>query len=316
MHDSIFPNKVAEGTGEGNIFKGVATFNEQRDVPLVEAGDGIACQYQALLSYAAMAGLRGEEKLKTSCLQQAEQLKAYFNTAWGVHETDLYNRGYTVAGKSTTGWGKENSWFMPLKEIVDINSDRTGKYLDFIDTRLESKEDIPDNIEALSYIPELFFKYHRNEQGWKWLKHIISSVNQVHSSSKLTGKNGDYPEVSYLIVSNIIEDMMGILPEAAQGKILSLSRLPNEIGTLRVENLKIGTKMLALEHEKQQTSSLAYRNGKGRLLWEAGFPGIYKQLYINGVKVSASQREVMGVTYSFTRLELVPGEEKQVSVHP
>ena len=48
LHDIRKPNGVAEGDGSGDIFKGSATFNEEWDIPLVEAGDGIACQYRAL----------------------------------------------------------------------------------------------------------------------------------------------------------------------------------------------------------------------------------------------------------------------------
>jgi len=40
-----------EGDGSGDIFRGSATYNEiESDSPLIESGDGIACQYQALLS--------------------------------------------------------------------------------------------------------------------------------------------------------------------------------------------------------------------------------------------------------------------------
>lgn len=53
LHDNRRPNGIAEGTGTGDIFKGSATYNEvHSDNPLVEAGDGIACQYRAHLAFA------------------------------------------------------------------------------------------------------------------------------------------------------------------------------------------------------------------------------------------------------------------------
>jgi hypothetical protein len=70
LHDTRIPNGVAEGDGSGDIFRGTATYNEIRS-PLIEAGDGIACEYQALLSYARLLAARGE----------TEQAKAFGDKA-------------------------------------------------------------------------------------------------------------------------------------------------------------------------------------------------------------------------------------------
>lgn len=316
LHDSKLPNKVAEGTGEGNIFKGTATFNEQHDVPLIEAGDGIACQYQALLSYARMAELKGDKKATKEFTQKAADLKSYFNTDWGIQNTDTYNRGYSPEGKPVSGWGKENSWFMPMKYITDANSERTHKYLDFINERLESKDDIPENIEALSYIPETFFQYHRNEEGWKWMKHIMNNINTVHSQSNLTGNNGNYPEVSYVLIANTVENLAGIIPDAATNKIQTISHLPQEVEFLQVKNVSFKNKFISVNHKGIHTTSITYNQGTENLKWEAGFAGEYKNLYVDGKKKICKQRNDNGKVCSFLQLELKPGESKTVSVNP
>jgi hypothetical protein len=316
LHDNKFPNGIAEGSGEGNIFKGVATFNEQKDIPLIEAGDGIACQYQACLSYSKMAGLRGEKDIEKKFIQKAEELKTYFNTDWGVKDTDTYNRGYSSERKPVAGWGKENSWFMPMKELLNADSERTGKYLDFIAERMASGDDIPVNIEAISYIPEVFFKYNRNKEGWKWMKHIIATVNEKHAESELTGNNGNYPEVSFVLISNVVEDLAGILPDAADNKISTVSHLPEEIETLEIKNIIFAGRKVSVLHVKNETTHIVYTEGAGKLLWDVGFPGIYEYLFVEGEKIKCSQRNDKGTVYSFCQLELMPEEQKRISVHP
>lgn len=314
LHDSHMPNGVAEGTGTGSIFKGTATFNEQRDHPFIEAGDGIASQYRAFWAYGKMAEVRNETKLSSEFLQKAKDLKSYFNTDWGTTDTDTYNRGYTTDKTAYSGWGKENSWFMPMKGITKADSDRTQNYLGFIDERLESKDDIPDNIEAISYVPEVFFQYHKNEIGWKWMKYILSKIDQTHIQSNLTGNNGNYPEVSYVLISNVIENLLGVQPDAANNGIATLSHLPSEINNLAIANINIGAAVLSVAHTRQEQTKLAYKTGKNSLIWEARFPGSFEYLYINDEKQPCLKGEEFGQKYSYVTVTLKPGEEVMVTV--
>ena len=153
-----------------------------------------------------------------------------------------------------------------MKGLLDTKSTRTEQYLDFIDERLESKDDIPDNIEAISYIPEVFFLHHRNETAWKWMKHIISKIDQTHVQSKLTGNNGNYPEVSYVLISNIVENLIGIIPNVPENKIATLSHLPNEIIHLKVDNIPFGENFVSLEHEGLNSTTLT-NHGNTTLTW-------------------------------------------------
>ena len=312
LHDTKMPNGVAEGSS-GGIFQGVATYNEQHGSPLIEAGDEIACQYKAFWAYAKMAGLRGEKELSAQFSQKASDLKLLFNNEWGVKNTDLYNRGYSFNQEPIDGWGKENSWFMPMKGITDMASDRTQKYLDFIDERLESKDGIPANIEAISYIPELFFQYHQNKRGWKWMKYIMSHINQEHAASALTGKNGNYPEVSFVLLSNVVEGLLGVVPDAANNGVATISNLTGEVQNLCVENIKIGNSTINVEHGLNHSSRVYYREGKGKLHWKAGFIGHYTHLFVDGVKKACLQGVDFGQEYSYLVVELSPETEVTIT---
>lgn len=311
FHDKIIPNGIAEGTGKG-IFQGVSTYNEKKDLPLIESGDGIASQYRAYLAFSEMAKYKGLNKLYKKYQKKATDLKDYFNNEWGIKNTQNYNRGYLTNGKPIDGWGKENSWFIPMKGISEGGSERNLSYLNFINEKLESKDDIPDNIEAISYIPETYFLHHKNELGWKWMKHIMNNLKQDHSYKSATGRNGDYPEVSYVLIRNVIEDLLGVKPNAHDNSISTFSHLPNGISDLEVKHIKIGTSLVSVMHEGTSKSKLHYEEGEQNLTWIVKFAGDHKYINIDGKKKQSSKGIDNGQVYSYYQLKLKVGNEVTV----
>lgn len=315
LHDTQLPNGVAEGTGKG-IFQGAASYNEQRDAPLIESGDGIASQYKALEAYAQMAKARNEISVSEEYAKKAEALKTYFNEDWGIQNTQMFNRGFLANGSPVHGWGKENSWFMPMKGITEGGSERTLAYLDYIQERLDSKDDIPDNVEALSYLPETFFLHHQNERGWQWMDHIMKNLKQDHTYESATGKNGDYPEVSYVLVSNMIEDLMGLAPNAPENMLSTFSHLPEAIQMLEAKNIQIGKSNLSIKHEAEHTTHLTFQNGARPLVWQASFSGKHDVVYVNGVETTSQKGISNGIAYSFCLVDLKKGDSVKVSINP
>ena len=307
LHDTRMPNGIAEGSGTGSIFQGTATYNEQRDTVLLEAGDGLAAQYRAYTAFAELAQARGELGLAAEYREKAAELYLYFNQDWGIQNTLSYNRGYATNLQPVQGWGKENSWFLAMKGILDPESPRTENYLDFIQERLESKDDIPDNIEALSYIPEVFFQYHQDERAWQWIQHIISRIDQEHVQAKLSGKNGNYPEVSYVLVSNLVRDMMGIQPNAKTGMLRTLSHLPKGLDYLKTEDIPIGTARFSIEHQGKTSTTIHYRSGAQTFKWRAQFEGVLEALFVNGEQQKAEPLLIFGKKITSIELSLEPG---------
>jgi hypothetical protein len=227
LHDTRIPNGVAEGDGSGDIFRGSATYNEIRS-PLIEAGDGIACQYQALLAYARLLAARGENEPSKVFEAKAEKLKAFFNTQWGVKKgAEPYVRGYDVRGQILTDFGLENSWFMPMKFITEP-SPKTDAYLDFIAQALDSKGK-PGNLEAISYLPGVFFPYNRAEDAWKWLEYIIDAPDR------------EYPEISYTLIGHVVEGLLGVEPNALESSFATVPRLPRAVADAGVQNIPLGS---------------------------------------------------------------------------
>jgi len=303
LHDTRIPNGVAEGDGSGDIFRGSATYNEIRS-PLLEAGDGIACQYQALLAYAGLLGARGEKEEATAFGKRAEQLRSLFNTQWGVKKgIEAYVRGYDAQHQAVTDFGRENSWFMPMK-FITAPCAKTDAYLDFIARAVDSATDRPANLEAISYLPGVFFPYNRVEDGWKWMEYIIDQPNR------------EYPEISYTLILHVVEGLLGVEPNAPHNAFLTVPRLPREVARAGVRNVPLGHHYFDVAHEGASKSVVVHKSGPGPLKWQACFYGDHATLTVNGKKKTATTSLIHGVRASCVTVELAPGQSATVEVRP
>ncbi|MET9089737.1 hypothetical protein ABZX77_49160 [Streptomyces sp. NPDC004237] len=314
LHDSAVPNgkvKVAEGTGKG-IFSGAASYNEQDGDGLAEAGDGIASEYQAYLAMAVLARGKGDTTLAKKYDRKAADLKAYFNDTWsGTGSGAAMVRAYTLAGTPVTGWGKENSVFMPMKQII-APGPRNDAYLDYIQAQ-ELGPDGSPNIESTTYLPDMFFRNNRADTAWWWMKKIYGEREQQHVNSR-QGPDGDYPEVSFTLVSQTVEGLMGITPNAADHQVTTQSRLPSGMKWLQVADVPIGTGTVSVRHDGATKTTLTNNSPHGAYTWEARFPGAHQKLTVNGVPQPARTKSVNGVTYTYATPTVRAGTTTVVQV--
>jgi hypothetical protein len=299
LHDVRIPNGVAEGDGSGDIFRGCATYNEIRS-PLIEAGDGIACEYQAFLAQAKLLDAQGRTAQAAEWDKKAEDLRMFFNRKWGVREGAAnYVRGYDVQGGVLTDFGRENSWFMPMKFVTEP-SPKTEAYLDYIARQVDSPEGRPPNLEAISYLPGVFFPYNRAEEGWKWLEYIIDQPNR------------EYPEISFTLIGHVVEGLLGFEPNAPKEAFSTVARLPGAVSRLGVRSIPLGNHRLDVVHEGNVRSMAVHASGAGIIRWEARFYGDYQFLFVNGKQHAATPLKIHGVRASSVTVPLSPGERATV----
>ncbi|MFI5771214.1 hypothetical protein ACIA74_22225 [Streptomyces sp. NPDC051658] len=311
LHDANKPNGVAEGTGNG-IFAGAASYNEVGEEHLAESGDSIGSQYQAYRAMSDLAAAKGDKTLSKEFQQRADSLKAYFNDTWsGSGSGAAMVRGYTTDGKALTGWGKENSWFMPMKQIINPGA-RADAYLDYVDEQA-SGSGKPSNIEAISYLPDTFFAYEHNDTAWKWMQYVYDKRNDQHPVSK-QGPNGDYPEVSYTLLSQTVEGLMGVQPNAPGHALSTQSRMPAGMGWLQIKDIKIGGNTFTLRHDGATKSTLTNATGSARYKWEARFPGSHSTIKVNGVPQAVKTKTVNGKTCTYAKVSVAPGQKVTVQV--
>ncbi|GAB2497374.1 glucosidase family protein [Streptosporangium sandarakinum] len=262
VHDPVLRDYCANAialpaTGQGTgIFEGTASYNELSGEPLAVAGDGIAAQYAAHLAMAELARARGEDGERFEAL--AAQLRHHYEQEWNGA------RGFTFDGRPVTGWGAENSWFMPLKGLRDDPA-----YLDYIDARASGPEQ-PKNVEAWTYLPDVFFRHGRPQTAWRWMREIFHARTAPHVAG---GINGDYPEVSFTLVSQVVEGLLGVRPNAPRNALTTVSRLPAEIGWAAVFGIPIGQGSVAVRHDGEHATTLTNLSHQVTYRWTARFPG-------------------------------------------
>lgn len=241
---------VPEAPGTGDIFVGSATYNEQdADHPLIVAADGIALQYAALTT---MAKRYGDEYG-----QRAQRIKQQFLDTWWDEQHGRYARGRTVDHGLDLGWGLEASWIAPMTGLTG-GGVRNELFLDFVEEQLELSP--PKNIEAFSYLPEVFFRHGRDESAWRWLRHLIDSRD-------------DYPEVSFTVVHHLVAGLLGLRPDAAAATLSIDSHLPADIGRLTADHVAVGQWDLRIAQEGRHTTEVTVHSGPGPLTVTVGTAG-------------------------------------------
>lgn len=301
-HDSRRPNGIAEGDGSGDIFSGSATYNEvHADHPLVEAGDAVACQWAATDAWARLLAARDDPGARAMA-RRAASLRRHLHTVWGIAPGfPGWVRGYDRDGRAWTDFGLENSWFLPMKGAVDPGA-RTEHLLDLIERAVDDPATRPSNLEAISYLPGVFFPWGRVETGWRWLRHLMTAPDR------------SYPEISYTIVSHTVEGLCGVEPDAPRRRVVTCPRLPREIGRLAVQGIRVGEATLDLRHDGNGRSAASLAAGAAPLVWEARFRTDAGWLSVDGKRRRARKVVVNGVAHRAVDVPLEPGGRARVAV--
>lgn len=226
---------IPEAGGTADIFLGTATYNE-REAPLIIAGDGLASQYAVLRKLGRDA--------------EADRIRAAYDEWWNG---DHFARGVTKDGLDFD-WGLESQTLVPLFGLSGTG-ERNERFLDYLEAKMESNP--PLNIESLSYYPELLFKYGRDESAWRWTKHLIDSRD-------------DYPEISFTVVEHLVAGLLGLRPDAPNAALAIDSHLPAEIGVLTADHVPIGDWDVRITQEGRRTTEVTVHSGPGPLTVTVG----------------------------------------------
>lgn len=226
---------IPEAAGTADIFLGTATYNE-REAPLLRAGDGLAAQYGALR--------------KLGRHTEADKLQAVYNEWWNG---DHFARGVTRDGLDFS-WGLESHTLVPVFGLSGTG-ERAERFLDYLERQMESAP--PQNIESFSYWPEFLFDHGRDESAWRWTKHLIDSRD-------------DYPEISFTVVEHLVAGLLGLRPDAPNAALTVMSHLPAEVGNLTVDNLPIGAWTLRIRQEGKHSTEVTVHSGPGPLTVTVG----------------------------------------------
>jgi hypothetical protein len=160
---------------------------------------------------------------------------------------------------------------MPMKGIVSAGP-RLDRLMDLIRTRMDDPKTRPSNIEATSYIPDVFFARGDRESAWKWMENI----HKAPASAR------DYPEISFTVISHVVCGLLGVIPDAPRAQITTQSHLPAAIGEVTVENISIGDARFTVSHTGITRSDVTLTAGVKTFTWLARFPWRHTEVTVNG----------------------------------
>lgn len=141
------------------------------------------------------------------------------------------------------------------------------------------------------------------------MQYIMDIKDEPHERPT-QGTNGDYPEISFTFISNTIEGLMGIKPDAGNNKIITASHLTGDIDWLEVTQLPVGTHEVTVRHDGVNQTTFT-NDSTLPLLWEAWFYGDYASLIVDGQSVTATKKLINGQTVSSVQIS-VSSEETRV----
>ena len=115
------------------------------------------------------------------------------------------------------------------------------------------------------------------------------------------------PKISFVLVSNVVEGLMGVEPNAPELRLASISRLPVAIPDLLVKNINIGNSLFSLSHLGNKKTILTYQSGEKNFTWEVRFYGEHTVIKVNGKVKQTQQKELNGAKISFITEEIKRG---------
>jgi hypothetical protein len=242
------------------------------------ASDLIAAMARAFDGYAAILWARGK--------------------AWGagVGPIDLERRAKALR-RSYEGWwnetkgqfadGRVQSGALVFQDL--IWNGVFPLYFDFIpagprrDTTLRRiAEATPEGIEIESYLPEILYRYGKDEAAYTRLLALADPAKARR----------EYPEVSFSVIGALGMGLFGLTPSDSKGPAFeSRSHLTPETEWAELRSVPLAGAVVDIRHDGKSRTSLRVRSGRVKL-WVPSFDGDWDRLLVNGVARKAiSQRD-------------------------
>lgn len=270
--------------------RGLASYVE--NVPDLKMGvDLIAAIYRGLSSLSAIAQLNGEVAKAARYESMARQYREKIDAHWWNSGDQRYYTWYNSEGRFGTGEGEMFLlWFDALKDTA--RSRQTMEYL------MAGRW----NVETTSYLPVICY-----QQGyWQQARRYVLQLSDPATTRR------EYPEVSFGVVEGIVRGLMGIEPDAAQGRITTLYR--GQSGdTAAVRGLQVMNTIVTVTHTGKQT--VFQHSGKQPLCWRAAFAGKHDRILVQNVAMAARyQADNNGQIISFVEVKAPAGVSIQATI--
>ena len=287
MDRPAFMNRKPE-TKKYYYARGIPSYDEQQE-DISVSGDLIGMIYNGFRVYAHILNETGRSHEAAPYREKASQYLQLIDSLWWNREGETYHGFYKQTEGRFYPGGISNSEFLLWYHVIS-NPDRIDKSL---------QELRNSQVEVLSYLPMLFYRYGYNRDAYDFLGKIY------------TDKRRMYPEASSGAIEGIVRGMMGVEPAASENRLVTLPRLIEATTSVTVENIPIFSGLISIHHEANKLSILANRSDRP-IIWRASFPGSYRNIRVDGRIREASQM-ADSVGNQITYVDVEVGKQRQVT---
>ena len=265
--------------------RGIPSYDEsQEEISVSSDLIGMICN--GFAKYAAILKMKGEDSLSSFYQDRSDQYLNLIDSLWWDEGKRDYH-GFYKYHDGFSGGGISNSEFLLWYGIIS-DPERINSSLDHIKN---------SQVEVLSYLPLLFYRYGMNDEAYNFLMKIY------------TDKRRSYPEASCGAVEGIISGLMGIRPDASHNLIMTCPHLAADEKWVQADNVPVFSGLISVRHLSNTASIFA--NKSGRVVnWMPVFYGNFSQIRIGKDLFSASTgKDDRGTDCSFTVVKVKPGEQ-------
>jgi len=160
-----------------------------------------------------------------------------------------------------------------------------------------------DGIEVESYLPEIFYRYGRDEAAY----------SEILKLSDPATERREYPEVSYALVGAVATGTMGLAPDAPTRTLATRSRLTAATAWAELAGVPVLANVVTVRHDGRTRTTLTNVSGPV-LAWRAEFEGTWPSLVADGKTMTARRgTDDAGRPISWILLDVPAGKAVTVS---
>jgi hypothetical protein len=244
----------------------------------VTGADLVAAQYAGYLTYAAMQEFVGREgslskRLAHEYRNKADALRKKFNSEWWNPAAHRFYSGMMPDRTPASESVAECNMYTLLFGIPE-DGPKTEAALDTLE------KERPQYPGAYSYIPDVLYRYGRNDRAYSFLMEI--------AGDNFFGR--DQGEVAFAVIGSVATGLMGLAPDARKSTIETLPRLSSPLKWAKLTKVPVLRNEIAIEHHGVHESTLTNSAGPA-LQWKVSLPapesGQPSRIEVDGVSVPA-----------------------------
>jgi len=274
------------------LARGIPSYDEQQD-DISVSGDLIGMIYNGFITYAKMLKITGRVEMSIPYEEMAGQYRQLIDSLWWDKENNTYFGFYKKTDGKFFPGGVSNSefllWYQVISDPVRIEK-----------SMLELQN---SQVEVLSYLPMLFYRYGYNQYAYDFLKRIYYDNRRM------------YPEASSGAVEGIVRGMAGVEPSASENRITTCPRLIPKTNWITVENIPVFSGLISVRHESSGKTSFANKSEK-EIIWRAAFQGAFQEIIVNGNAMPAEQfADARGNIHSYADITVKARSQHTAEAH-